>query len=187
MAQDLTQWSDNDLFVRLGGERKEALAAFEEIYERHSRRVYTYCLRIMASETLAEDIYQETFARFYTSAREQRSVSNVASYLFRIARNLCLNEKRKKLHSNVTFEEFRFPVRDMPYESAELLELVNTALETLPDDYRESFILREHVGLSYNEIAEVVGTTMPVVRTRIYRAKQKIRQILAPYVEDLQK
>ncbi len=187
MKKDFKILTDNELFIELGGERATALVAFEELYSRHSRRIFTYILRILGDEFQAEDVYQETFARLYSSAREKRTVHNVTSYLFRIARNLCLNEKRKKDNQNVTFEEFRFAVRDENYESTELLRLVNMALEMLQEEYREAFVLREHVGLSYNEIAEVVGTTMPVIRTRIYRAKQKIRAILAPYVEDLQK
>jgi RNA polymerase sigma-70 factor (ECF subfamily) len=55
----------------------------------------------------------------------------------------------------------------------------------LPDDYKEVLVLREMYGYSYNEIADIVETTMPIVRTRIYRAKQKIRVILAPFIDDL--
>ncbi len=73
------------------------------------------------------------------------------------------------------------------YESAELAHLLEAAMDALPDDYREALVLKEHLGLSYNEIADILGTTMPVVRTRIYRAKGKLKDILAPYLEDLQR
>ena len=76
---------------------------------------------------------------------------------------------------------------DTPYEQKELSRLISTALEMLPEDYREVLMLREMYGYNYNEIAEIVETSMPIVRTRIYRAKQKIRVILQPFIDDLYK
>ena len=76
---------------------------------------------------------------------------------------------------------------DEPAEKTELLKLITTALELLPDDYRESFVLREYDGLSYQEIAEITNSSMATVKIRLFRAKQKIRDILAPYLADLAK
>ena len=82
-------------------------------------------------------------------------------------------------------EDFHLSYRDVPYEQRELLQLIQASLELLPEDYREAFVLREYNGLSYNEIAEVIGESLDVVKVRIFRAKKKLRDILAPYLADL--
>jgi RNA polymerase sigma-70 factor (ECF subfamily) len=69
-------------------------------------------------------------------------------------------------------------------ETSEFLQLITAALELIPDDYREVFVLREYEGLSYAEIAEVVDSSLSNVKVRIFRAKQKIREILAPYIRE---
>lgn len=187
MANRLSHISDEELYGTLCRRGASAHAAFEELYARHSPRVYTYCRRMLNSTASAEDAFQETFARFYNSAQTTRSMTNVGAYLLRIARNLCLNEKQKKYRTMLSLEEFDFPARHPSYESVELAQIVETAVEALPEEYREVLIFREYLGLSYNEIAEVLSTSMPIVRTRIYRAKEYLRNVLAPYIEDLQK
>lgn len=69
----------------------------------------------------------------------------------------------------------------------ELLDLITRALDLLPPELREAFVLREYDGLSYAEIADVIGEPLSTVKIRIYRSKQKIREILAPYLADLSK
>lgn len=187
MANSLSHISDEELYAMLCRRDTAAHAAFEELYARHSSRVYTYCRRMLNNTAPAEDTFQETFVRLYNSAQTERTMTNVGAYLLRIARNLCLNEKQKKHHSMLPLEEFDFPARHPSYESVELAQIVETAVEALPEEYREVLIFREYLGLSYNEIADVLSTSMPVVRTRIYRAKAYLRNILAPYIEDLQK
>ncbi len=185
----MQQLSDEELFRVLGSEGERSRRAFELLYNRHSSRVYTYCRRMLNNSALAEDIFQEAFVKLHSAARSHRgTMTNTGAYLLRTARNLCLNEKQKKYNSTLSLEDFDLPAGNTPsYESAELAHLLETALAALPDDYREALVLKEHLGLSYNEIAEVLGTTMPIVRTRIYRAKGKLKDILAPYLEDLQK
>lgn len=187
MAAYLQHCSDEELFTALGSNDDRSRRAFELLYNRHGSRVYTYCRRMLNNTALAEDIFQEVFIRLHNSARDGRcTMTNTGAYLLRIARNLCLNELQKKCNATVALEEFDMPCHTPAYESAELAQLLETAMETLPEDYREALVLKEHLGLTYNEIAEVLGTTMPVVRTRIYRAKNKLKDILAPYLEDLQ-
>jgi len=87
---------------------------------------------------------------------------------------------------HVSLEEYHLPTyNDIPHEKKELLELITKAMETLPEDYKEAFVLREYEGLSYQEIADLTETSLSTVKIRIFRAKQKIREILAPYVAEL--
>lgn len=66
------------------------------------------------------------------------------------------------------------------------MELITTALELLPEDYREAFVLREYDGLPYNEIAELTGASLATAKIRVFRAKEKLRKILEPYLRDSQ-
>jgi RNA polymerase sigma-70 factor (ECF subfamily) len=110
-------------------------------------------------------------------------MTNVPGYLLKIARNLCLNCRRNKKQT-VEFDDYQSLVLPSATEKTEFLQLITTALDMLPDDYREVFVLREYEGLSYAEIAEIVGASLSNVKVRIFRAKQKIREILAPYIAE---
>ena len=160
-------------------------AAFRELYTRHGRRVHAYCVRIVGNETHAEDIFQETFVRFFNAAKAgERTMTNVPAFLLRIARNLCLNYKRD-IRSTVSILDEDFAHAPHDYDSSELLSLITTALELLDHEQREAFVLRKYQDLSYEEIADLTNTTANNARSRVHRAQQRIREILAPYLTDL--
>jgi RNA polymerase sigma-70 factor (ECF subfamily) len=182
---DVDDTPDLELFRALAGDEPVAQAALTRLYRRYSQRIYTYCRKITADNHVAEDLLQETFVKLYDSGRQARPVENVPAYLMTIARNLCLSHRARSHRQFVPVEDFHLTSRDMPYEQKELLQLIQASLELLPDDYREAFVLREYNGLSYNEIAEVIGQSLDVVKVRIFRAKKRLREILAPYLEDL--
>lgn len=182
---DVDDTPDLELFQALAGDEPVAQAALTRLYRRYSQRIYTYCRKITADNQVAEDLLQETFVKLYDSGRQARPVENVPAYLMTIARNLCLSHRARSHRQFVPVEDFHLVSRDMPYEQKELLQLIQASLELLPDDYREAFVLREYNGLSYNEIAEVIGQSLDVVKVRIFRAKKRLREILAPYLEDL--
>ena len=105
-------------------------------------------------------------------------------FLIKIARNLCVNA-RKKEKKHVMYEDYMQSETDNRSEKNELLDLIKTALELMPEEYREIFILREYNGHSYAEIAEILEMPLSTVKIRIFRAKKKMKEILAPYLEDL--
>ena len=182
------EYSDIELYNRLNGGGVEANKAFEILYRRCSPRIYVYCRKVFGDVPVTDDVFQETFIKFYNMGVIGQEIQIVRGYLLKIARNVCLNEKNKKSNRDrVSLEEFRFPILDVPYEQKELTRLISVAMEMLPEDYRESLILREVHGFSYDEIAQIINATMPVVRTRIYRAKIKVREILKPFIEDINK
>jgi len=187
-STELSEHTDLELYAMLSGGGSHAHQALSMLYKRHSPRIYSYVRKILGDVQATDDIFQETFVRFYEMGVSGQDIQNVQGYLLKISRNLCLNEKAKKYNtSTITIENFEFPSLDTPYEQKELSRLISTALEMLPEDYKEVLILREMYGYSYNEIAEIVESSMPIVRTRIYRAKQKIRVILQPFIDDLYK
>jgi RNA polymerase sigma-70 factor, ECF subfamily len=183
MSKKYTAYSDKELVLMLEGKEKEA--AFRELYHRYSSIVHAYCLRVFNNQELAEDIFQETFIRFFNKINIYRENTNVPGFLIKIARNLCLNHKRDVMPT-VSMEGMEFPItQDMSYEQKELLDLINMALELLDYEYREAFILREYDGLTYKDIAEICGVTTGNAKSRVFRAKKKIRDILAPYLNEL--
>lgn len=172
-------------YAQLKDDDTTAQAALTILYRRYSQRIYTYCRKILSDNATAEDLLQETFVKLLDSGRQGREIENFPAYLMTIARNLCLSYKAKHKRAFVQVEDFHLTSRDVPYEQQELLQLIQTALELLPEDYREAFVLREYNGLSYVEISEVIGESLEVVKIRIFRAKKKLRDILAPYLADL--
>ena len=188
----MESYSDIELFsfIRVGndGDRKLSDAAFKELYNRLSPRIYAYCRRVLSDQDVAQDVFQDTFIRFYNSAQQEREMTNVPAFLLRIARNLCLNAKRDGgAHHFVEFEDYHSSQRDASMDDKELLNLITKSLDHLPHDYREVFVLREYDGLSYAEIGEIVGCTEATAKIRSFRAKQKIRDVLAPYLQDLER
>lgn len=182
--------TDIELYALLRAPKPEGERAFAELYRRHAPRINAYCKRVLGSKEETSDVFQETFARFYQSAQsaEARTMTNIPAYLLVIARNLCLQHKRNT-RTTFRFEDFDMPDRHAArrMEETELLSLIATALELLDFDHREAFVLREYDGLSYQEIAEFLAINEATIRTRVHRAKQKIRQILSPYLHDLNK
>ena len=185
MPKSPDQYSDIELFDLLKANAAQAEMAFSELYTRHSSRIYAYCRRILGDPAEAKDVFQDTFLKFYQSAKKTPEMTNVPAYLLKIARNLCLNCIRNNKRS-VSFQDYHKLSRDQPHEKTELLQLIGMALELLPQEYREAFVLREYDGLTYNEIAEVTESSLSTVKIRVYRAKQKIREVLAPYLADLE-
>lgn len=187
MQDKYKEYSDENLYYLFYKKNKESEFAFQELYERHSGRVFAYCRRFLSNESEAQDVFQETFVRFYQSAKRKREMTNVPAFLLRIARNLCVNSVRKA-KSHTSFEEYMVAQKDsFTNDNDELLELIRGAIDLLDDKYKDVFILREYEGLSYAEIAEVTDEQVTNVKVRIHRAKQKIREILQPYITDLQK
>ena len=186
MKQKFTSYSDSVLFDALKRAKPESEYAFAELYNRHNQRIYSYCLKVTGNSDEARDIFQETFIRFYKSAAQEDGVENVGGYVMRIARNLCLNFNRNKKNT-VAIEDFHLTGQSHNYEQEELLGLVQTALEYLDYEYREVFVMRQYHDLSYEEIAEITGDTIPALKNLVWKKKKKIKHILSPYIADISK
>jgi RNA polymerase sigma-70 factor (ECF subfamily) len=188
MNKKFEEYSDSELFYMLCDEKKTAEKAFSELYARHSSLIYSYILRFLGNRDEAQDVFQETLVRFHQSASKDRDMTNVPGFLMTIARNLCVNAKRSAVTS-VSFEDYMAFHDDdrKKHDKDEQLELIKMALDLLPDEYRETFILREYQGYSYKEIAELTNETLTNVKVRIHRARNKIREILEPYLKEMKK
>ena len=158
--------------------------AFVELYRRYNRRVYAYCARMMNSKTLAEDLFQEVFVRV-ARKRQRFESGSFSAWLFAIARNLCLNALRDNV-THVAIEEVQETLQTSADEAEydPSLEILKEAIEQLPPDLREPLVLRVYNGFSYQEIADLTQTKLATVKVRIFRAKQRLHEKLAPYFLD---
>ncbi|MFW5701358.1 MAG: RNA polymerase sigma factor [Bacteroidota bacterium] len=183
---NLSSYSDIELVGQIRGDSRQSQeAAFTELYNRYASQVHAYCYRVLGSEEQAEDVFQETFIKFFKNVRTDLKNSNIPGFLITIARNLCLNVKRDR-RPTVLIENLEFILRDYQnYEQKELLDMITRSLELVEEDYREAFVLREYSGLSYQEISDVCGITVANAKSRVFRAKEKIKNILKPVLKDL--
>jgi len=183
---------DSELMSRLAAGEDLAL---NEIMSRWSGRVSAFLYRMTGQREAAVDLAQETFVKLYQARERYRPQGNFSTYLFAIAANLARNHSRwTARHPTVSLdatdadgaESFPEPAdpRQSPGETAlsrEKSAAVNRAILSLAADLREALVLFIHEGLGYAEIAELTGCSTKAVETRIYRA----RQILKEQLKDL--
>lgn len=157
--------------------------AFTKIYLRYRERVYAYALRILSNEQDAEDLFQEVFYRVYTRAERFTEEKSLGGWIFTIAHNLCLNKVRdRKPQENL--DDFVLPVQAPADSGEDWREVIARAMSLLPLEYREVIILREYEGMNYAEMTEILHTTIPSLKSRLYRAKGRLRELLAPYYKE---
>ncbi len=187
MSADYSRHTDQELFAAFKENDKEKDAAFRELFSRYERKVYVFCLRMTGDPDNAADIFQETFTRFYKHTQKNEQVQNFLAYLLTSARNIFLNTRRNTVQWS-PFDDDQQIADQLPlYERNELMNLIRSALELLDDSYREAFIMRFYEGLSYKEIAEITGDSVSSLKIRVMRAKDQVRSILSPYINDLMK
>lgn len=187
MNIDLSSYSDAELYAFLHQAKGMRDAAFTEIYERYSGRIFLYCRKILGSRDIADDAFQETFSLFLKSVHPNREMINLPAYLLRIARNVCLQMVRRvERRPETVFEDgfFKTDPEMVPVERSELIKLLDVALEVLPDEQREALILQVYDDMSYQEIADFMNVPLTTVRNWVVRAKRKLRNELQQYWSD---
>lgn len=163
---------------------------YVELYLRRQAEVFTFALRLAGGDRdLASDVFQETFIKVYRKAHTFHEGTNVLGWLYTIVRTTFLNHhRRRKLvglddAANVASSD-RTLAPEFREEQSTLRDRVERAIQGLPIEIREPFVLRELDGLSYQEISEQLNITHGAVRQRIYRAKLAMREQLSDLVND---
>jgi RNA polymerase sigma-70 factor (ECF subfamily) len=177
-----------------------AAITFEEIVERYHGKVFQLVYRYTGDYEEASDLTQDTFVRAYRAWGEFRGESQIYTWLYRIALNLCHNQRkkgdRKKRLEGASLDAPQYEddesrplevadARPQPshrIENDELRERLHEALLSLPDNYRTVIVLRDIEGLSYEEIASVTDSTLEAIKSRLFRARTLLREILSPYL-----
>lgn len=177
--------SDKDLIKRfLDGER----AAFDELVIRHRQQVFATAYRMMGNMESAEEVAQETFIRAFKGLRSFRGKAGFATWLYRIAMNLCYTElKRRKRDTDFTPES---PVAkaDAPHEKMaeeERKMWLERQIQTLPFKQKSALTLRIHQGLSFKEIGQAIGCSAGAARVNYRHAVLRLKEALAHSGEEL--
>lgn len=171
------------------------LRAFEELVERHRRRVYSLAYRMTSTHEDADDVLQETFVRAFTNLRRFDLERPFANWLYTIAANLCLDRQRRaKREKRVDWER----VEDTCLENApapaltperavvngELRGEIQDAISRLPDRQRAALVLFEVEGMKVREVAELMQCSEGAVKSTLHRARHRMRDELRGYVEE---
>ena len=146
-----------------------------DLFDRHHLAVYRYFRRMTGEPDLAQDLTQETFFRVVRRLAAGTQVRNEAAYLFQVAHHALVDYWRTTAAAPSIDGVVDVISVDPPQRAALILQ---EALETLPARDRETFVLREVDGLSYEEIAAVHKSTLESVRSRLRRARARLRQAL---------
>ena len=180
----ITELEDGALMIRVQAGDE---AAFELLMSRHKNALVNYLSKLTRCRDRAEEVSQEAFLRLYQNSSRYQDRGFFTAYLYRIATNLVRSEERRKsrwrtLSNLYAIEDERSPVS--PHREAmsgEVVDVVTEALGDLPLRYRAPIVLREIEGLSYAEIAQTLECREGTVKSRINRAKARLRDILDDY------
>jgi RNA polymerase sigma-70 factor (ECF subfamily) len=186
--------SDESLMLRY---REGDVRAFEVIVTRHRKPIYNFILRFVRDAAQAEDVMQETFLRLIKGADNYEKQAKFTTWMYTIARNLCVDASRRGKHRKAASldapigEDEGATLLDMVSDGAvgadgkaiqrELAIRMKQAIEALPEEQREIFLLREVSDLQFNEIAQVVGVSENTVKSRMRYALEKLREALEEY------
>ena len=174
--------------------------AFRELVEIYQSMVYKVCYNLLRNAEDAEDLAQEVFIEVFESINQFRNLSKISTWLYRIAINKSLNHLRKTKRksminsierfftgdNNTTLEIEDKTANNSPYsiEYAERSKILQSAIDSLPENQRIAFTLNKFDELSYLEITEVMGLTLASVESLIHRAKINLQKKLINYYKN---
>jgi len=173
-------------------------AAFTELVEKYKQPVMNFIFRTLRDETEAEDLAQNVFLQVYKSRRRYEQTAKFSTWLFTIARNLCLNElRRRSRHPAESLEEKPVENEDQPRQQfedksqiappekllhGELEQKILEALDGLPENQRSAILLCRQEDLSYEEIAGILGCSLSATKSLIHRGRETLKEKLKPYL-----
>jgi RNA polymerase sigma-70 factor (ECF subfamily) len=189
--------SDPDAALMLRVKRGDR-AAFSELVEKYKQPVMNFIFRTLRDETEAEDLAQNVFLQIYKSRKRYKQTAKFSTWLFTIARNLCLNElRRRSRHPAESFEETRAEHEDQPRQQfedksqitppekllhGELEQKILEVLAELPENQRSAILLCRQEELSYEEISEILGCSLSATKSLIHRGREMLKEKLKPYL-----
>ena len=171
------------------------VAAFEELVNRYERKIYRLGMNITQNREDAEDVMQEAFLKSYTHLDRFQGESRFYTWLVRIAVNEALMKLRKRRPNQMSLDEplndgedaiYREiedwgPSPEQKFAQTELNEILNSVIAELDPIFRVAFLLRDVEGISTEETAQILGISEAAVKSRLLRARLKLRQKLNKY------
>lgn len=177
--------SDETLFLRV---REGDIAAFDRLYERYERRLFTYVLAMLRDRRDAEEVFHDAFLAALKDAAPTFEDGGFRAWLYRVARNIALNRKRSRDRHDrnvASAEPFVAPssnkTADRLIEARELDTALLAAVARLPHALGELYHLRAD-GLSYEQIANVIDVPLGTVKSRMHQMVHALRQELSPWI-----
>ncbi len=188
---------DKSLMQRIA---REDDAALRELIEKHQGTVYGTIAKMLGDPIEAQDLAQRVFVRIYRAAPTYRATAQFKTWMFTIVRNLVFNEHRRR--SRATLVPLHPPDPDMSGNTGPIIDLADTAYKTpaermlqdemmravnqailaLPEQQRLAIILRRYDEFSYEEIAEVLKTSVSATKSLLFRARETLRAALQDYL-----
>ena len=173
-------------------------AAFEELVNKYKQPVMNLVYRTLRDPTEAEDLAQHVFLQVFKSAHRYEVAAKFSTWLFTIARNLCLNEiRRRSRHPADSLDEPAFDDDDQPRRQvadgknftppdsllhSELADKIEEALASLPEKQRTAILLCRGEEHSYEEIAVILGCSVSATKSLIHRGRETLKEMLKPYL-----
>ncbi len=187
----MTQLTDAQLIEQArAGDPK----AMELILARHEQRVYRFGLRMCGNEDDARDVLQETLLAAFKNLGTFRGDSQISTWLYQVARSFCIKQRRRRegepaRHEGMESNEVKHLASDASEPDSrthakQVGEVIQAAMNTLQDDYREALVLRDVEGLSAEEAAGVVGIEVGALKSRLHRARMQLKQSLSAVLQD---
>ena len=199
----MTQTSVEDDRELLARAQAGDMSAFEALVGRHEEKVYGLALRMTRSEADAAEIAQDTFLSAYQHLNEFRGEAAFGSWVHRIAANNALMRLRRQKVLDIVSDDLAGPeftdrgiLAEVPESDwskraddkildEELGRAIREATDALPEGYREVFLLKDLEGLSYEEISEMVGISIPAVKSRLHRARLALREAIDAFYKEV--
>lgn len=172
------------------------IEAFEMLVERHKHSVVGTAAKMLGSESEADDIGQQVFIRVWKSAARYEPSAKFTTWLMTIARNLIFNEMRRRQRNRLVpmeTEQDDAPQQQFADEGAaapseqlldtELQGAIEEAIASLPENQRIAIVLRRYENMPYEEIAKVLKTSVPAVKSILFRARADLKERLKKYLD----
>jgi len=193
---EITQDSDIDLMLQV---QQGNLVAFESLVDRYKQRIFNLVYRMLRDANEAEDIAQKVFIQVFKASDRYRPTAQFSTWLFTIARNLTLNEIRRRSRKpnmdsmdaaadpegdGVPREYQDARGRDAGAESLqrELLEHIDLGIADLPENQRAAILLCREGDISYEEIAKILGCSVSAVKSLLFRARDTLKRRIKHYM-----
>lgn len=174
--------------------------AFETLFTKYSRAIINFAFKFVGDQPLAEDLAQEIFLKVYNGKNTYRAEAKFKTWLYKIATNACISELRKPRYKqsfqsidapkaavdptgspqtlDIQDTEHPGPLREL--ELKEMRRALKAAVDALPENQRMAFILTRYQSLSYQEVAAILNSSEPAVKSLIHRAKETLAAKLKP-------
>lgn len=178
---------------------KGSIEAFEELITRYESKIYNLAMRFTRNPEDAEEVLQDVFATLYRKLDGFEGKSQFSSWLYRIIVNAAFMKLRKRKQDNtVSIEDLSPAVRQVCVDrdplgnlrsdnisiNRELRDMLQAAIERLPEQYRAVFVLRDVDGLSNQEVGEILDLSIPAVKSRLHRSRLMLRKRLRAYHDE---